>query len=77
MMDFINFCHDLISDQSDIDLRDCLANLTAMVMGCSKGSKNVHLWYHMFAPEKLVGTYMSGFMVRASVHALVYDCNCC
>lgn len=22
-----------------------------------------HLWYHMFAPEELVNTYITGFMV--------------
>ena len=50
-----------IIDQSDVDLRHSVANLIAVVLGCPSGSN--HLWYLIFAPEKLAGTYMTGFMV--------------
>ena len=36
--------------------------MVAMVMGCP--SRSNHLWYHMFAADELVNTYMTGFMVR-------------
>ena len=48
-------------DESDIDLRHSLANLVAVILGCPTHSN--HLWYHIFNPEELHGTYMTGFMV--------------
>ena len=48
-------------DQSDCDLRHSLANLMAVVVGSPTHSN--HLWYHMFAAEKLHNTFMTGFMV--------------
>ena len=48
-------------DQSDIDLRNALANLVGVVLGSPTSSN--HLWYHMFAADKLENTYMTGFMV--------------
>ena len=47
--------------QSDIDLRHSLANLVGVVLGCPSNSN--HLWYHLFSPRELHGTYMTGFMV--------------
>lgn len=55
-------------DQSDIDLRHTLANLVAVVMGSPTCSN--HLWFHMFAPEQLVNTYMTGFMVSVYLYLL-------
>ena len=48
-------------EQSEIDLRHSLANLVGVVLGCPPNSN--HLWYHLFHPEKLPGTYMTGYMV--------------
>ena len=49
-------------DQSDRDLRYSLANLVAVIVGSPSGSN--HLWYHLFSPEKLSATFMTGFLVR-------------
>lgn len=57
-----------IVESSDWELRDCIANLIAVVMCCSNSS---HLWHHMFAPAKLVGTRSSCFMV--CTHILLLD----
>ena len=51
----------VLSEQSDIDLCHSLANLVGVVLGCPSSSN--HLWYHLFHPEELPGTYMTGFMV--------------
>ena len=57
-----SFCFSLLLlEQSDIDLRHSLANLVGAVLGCPPNSN--HLWYHLFHPEELPGTYMTGFMV--------------
>ena len=45
----------------NIELRRALANLVAVVLGSPQESN--HLWYHMFKPEALEMTYMTGFMV--------------
>ncbi len=50
------------ADQSDVDLRHSLANLVAVVLGSP--SRSNHLWFHLFAADRLEGTYMTGFMVR-------------
>ena len=50
------------ADQSDTDLRHSLANMIAVTLGCPSHSN--HLWYHMFAQEELLNTYITGFMVR-------------
>ena len=51
-----------VIDQSDIDLCHCLANLVGVVLGCQPQSN--HLWYHLFSPNELKNTYMTGFMVQ-------------
>ena len=53
----------ILLDQSDVDLRHALANLIAFIVGSPHRSN--HLWYHLFAPEELENTYMTGFMVKA------------
>ena len=52
-------------DQSDIDLRHSLANLVAVIVGSP--SESNHLWYHLFAPDKLENTYITGFMVMKAI----------
>ena len=60
---YYNYCLYLFtSDQSDDDLCHCMANLVGVVLGCQPQSN--HLWYHMFAPDELKDTYMTGFMVN-------------
>ena len=56
------------AEYSDTDLCHSLANLVAVVMGCP--SRSNHLWFHIFAPEELVNTYMTGFMVSIKVISL-------
>ena len=57
-----HFCFfPLLLDRSDIDLRHSLANLVAVVLGCPVQPN--YLWYHLFDPAELHGTYMAGFMV--------------
>ena len=48
-------------DQSDFDLRHSLANLMAVILGSP--SRSNHLWFHMFAADRLQNSYMTGFMV--------------
>ena len=52
-------------DPADIELRHALANMIAVVFGIP--GKSTHLWYHMFAPEALENSYMTGFMVCFSI----------
>ena len=54
----------LAPDQSDTELRHSLANLLGVVLGCPTHSN--HLWYHLFHPKELHGTYLTGFMVGNS-----------
>ena len=54
-------CFSIYVGQSDIDLCHSLANLVGVVLGCPSNSN--HLWYHLFSPGELHGTYMTGFMV--------------
>ena len=48
-------------DESDEDLCHCLANMVGVVLGSQP--KSNHLWYHLFSPDELKDTYMTGFMV--------------
>lgn len=54
----LSFLH---TDQSELDMCHCLANLIATILGCQPQSN--HLWYHLFKPHELKDTYMTGFMV--------------
>ena len=58
-------------DQSDMDLRHSIANMIAVVMELP--SRSNHLWYHMFAADELVNTYMTGFMVQFYIIAREMD----
>lgn len=51
----------MFSDQCEHDLRHSLANLVAVILGSPPRSN--HLWYHLFAPEMLENSYITGFMV--------------
>ncbi len=41
-----------------------MVHMVAVVLGSLPHSN--HLWYHMFAPEELTDTHITGFMVRKS-----------
>eukprot|EP00731_Ephydatia_muelleri_P021734 Em0014g325a len=62
-------------DQSDVELRHALANMIAVVIASPRASN--HLWYHMFEPDGLMDTYMTGFMydTKVSRNGLHYDCG--
>jgi len=60
----------LVSDSTDIQLRHSVANLVACALGTYKGEKSSHLWYLIFAPEALQGTYLAGYMVG---NQIVFD----
>lgn len=57
----LSLCMFVCVDQSDLDLRHALANLMAVILGSP--SRSNHLWFHMFAADRLQNTYMTGFMV--------------
>ena len=57
----IILCTFTFIDQSESDLRCCVANTVAVILGSPPQSN--HLWYHLFDPEKLQDTYITGFMV--------------
>lgn len=52
---------------SDIELRHAIANVIAAVLGTPE--KSTHLWWHIFSPNDLDSTYMTGFMV--SLHRIL------
>ena len=56
-------------DSSVVDLRNALVHMIAVVLGCP--SQSNHLWYHMFAPEELTSTHITGFMVRTRLYTQV------
>ena len=48
-------------DPSEIDLRNALANVIAVVFGLP--NRSTHLWYHMLTPGDLESSYLTGCMV--------------
>ena len=46
-------------------MRECIVNIIAVIFGTPKESN--HLWYHLIEPEKLDGTFLTGFMVCGMV----------
>jgi hypothetical protein len=72
------FCPSNIDEQdpSDTDLRRALALLAAVVMGLP--ARSTHLWTHIFEPDAIEGTYVTGNMYRNAVKSdgLLYDCGC-
>lgn len=53
----------VFADATDTCLLHCLANLVACAIGTQEQAKCSHLWYLVFASEKLEGTYFAGCMV--------------
>lgn len=50
---------------SDVHARQMcngLANVVAAVLALPE--KATHLWYHLFSPDELQGTQVTGFLVR-------------
>ena len=56
--------HIWFTDPTDIHLRHSVANLVACALGTHTCEKSSHLWYLVFAPEALRGTYLAGYMVE-------------
>ena len=56
--------HTWFADPTDIYLRHSVANLVACALGAHTCEKSSHLWYLVFAPEALCGTYLAGYMVK-------------
>ena len=52
------------ADSSDIELRHAIANVVAAVLGSPE--RTTHLWWHLFSPDKLANTYMTGFLVSVA-----------
>ena len=48
-------------DPIEIDLRNALANVIAVVFGLP--NRSTHLWYHMLTPGDLESSYLTGCMV--------------
>ena len=55
--------HTWFADPTDVHLRHSVANLVACALGTCTRIKSSHLWYLIFAPEALRGTYLAGHMV--------------
>ena len=62
-------CKSLV-DPSDTDLRRTLALLAAVVMGLP--ARSTHLWTHIFEPNAIEGTYVTGNMVHVVAKSLTY-----
>ena len=42
-------------------MRNALASLVAVTMACPEDSN--HLWYHLYSPDQLEDTQITGFLV--------------
>ena len=51
----------MLIDYSAAALRHAMANVIAVVLALPE--ERNHLWYHMFHPDSLRNTYVTGFMV--------------
>ena len=58
------------ADADTIAMRNALVHLAAVVVGSTVEYTN--LWYHMFSPEELKGSYIPGFTVRIISLCFVY-----
>ncbi len=60
-----SFClrPDTNTDASDTQLCHAMANMVAVVLALEPRSN--HIWYHMFAADALLDTYVMGFMVSS------------
>ena len=60
-----------VSDPNDQELCDALANMVAAVLAYPP--QHIHLWYHMFAADELLNTFMTGFLVsKNAIHIHYY-----
>ena len=57
-----------VLDTHDQKICNALASVVAATLVCSK--QTTHLWYHIFSPDELLGTYVTGFLV-----CVVYICH--
>ena len=48
-------------DTHEKQIRNALASVIAVALTCP--DQTTHLWYHLFSPDKLIGTYVTGFLV--------------
>ena len=48
-------------DAHEKQIRNALPSVIAVALACP--DQTTHLWYHLFSPDKLIGTYISGFLV--------------
>lgn len=67
--------HTWFADPTDIHLRHSVANLVACALATHTCEKSSHLWYLVFAPEALRGTYLAGYMVKDLVKYDIYQWN--
>uniref|UniRef100_A0A1X7SW27 Uncharacterized protein n=1 Tax=Amphimedon queenslandica TaxID=400682 RepID=A0A1X7SW27_AMPQE len=53
---------------------NALATVTAAILACPDRSN--HLWYHLFSPDKLSGTQVTGFLLNSVIkEGRLYDCG--
>ena len=50
-----------------------MANLVACALGTRTCDRSSHLWYLIFAPEALQGTFLAGYMVDLVVNMMFID----
>ena len=55
-----------VDDQSR-QICNALASVVAAILACP--DQSTHLWYHLFSPDKLLGTQVTGFLVR--LHSII------
>ena len=48
-------------DTHEKQICNALANVVAVALACP--DQTTHLWYHIFSPDELIGTYVTGFLV--------------
>ena len=65
--------HTCFADPTDIHLRHSMANLVACALGTCTCDRSSHLWYLIFAPEALQGTFLAGYMVDLVVNMMFID----
>ena len=52
----------------DRQICNALASVVAVTLACPE--QTTHLWYHIFSPNELLGTYVTGFLV-----CVIYICH--
>ena len=50
---------------------NALASVVAAVLACP--DEATHLWYHLFCPDRLTGTQITGFLVRLTINCILTD----